>query len=218
MEEERESILGGSSNSAPLDSFYPPPSRLALAYIRFDYASCRFSPRGCALSTVHCHRNRDLCSRGVLKIVERLGLLLYQYIMVYVCIMVDSLVSFRGNSGDSGNLIILHHPKQGFVVVGTNDCVYGFDHDWCNNVQRVAVRQGRLIRTMSHLHIAPMIQRSYLMTYRIEDFSTRTLRSFFLRSSFRIIEKNFWRMCFERMERFIFNFEARTKWIVTTNW
>lgn len=81
--------------------------------------------------------------------------------------------------GDSGNLIILHHPKQGFVVVGTNDCVYGFDHDWCNNVQRVAVRQGRLIRTMSHLHIAPMIQRSYyLMTYRIEDFSTRTFKKF----------------------------------------
>lgn len=179
MEEERESILGGSSNSAPLDSFYPPPSRLALAYIRFDYASCRFSPRGCALSTVHCHRNRDLCSRGVLKIVERLVLLLYQYIMVYVCIMVGSLVSFRGNTGDSGNLIILHHPKQGFVVVGTNDCVYGFDHDWCNNVQHVAVRQGRLIRTMSHLHIAPMIQRSYyLMTYRIEDFSTRTFKKF----------------------------------------
>lgn len=74
VEEERESILGGSSDSRHSIPFTP-SSRLALAYIRFDYASRRFSPRGCALSTVHCHRNRDLdCSRGVLKIVERLVL------------------------------------------------------------------------------------------------------------------------------------------------
>lgn len=111
VEKERESILGGSSDSRHSIPFTP-SSRLALAYIRFDYASRRFSPRGCALSTVHCHRNRDLdCSRGVLKIVERLVL----HIMASSRSI--SVLVLRGNSRKyaCGNLVILHR-KQGFVV------------------------------------------------------------------------------------------------------